>query len=54
MVTVLSAMPWASVVKLVAMENTDTTVLAIQTIHQTTMGRRSRGNRSSAAASSRA
>ncbi len=52
MVTVLSAMPWASVVKLVAIENPDTTVLASQTSHHTTIGRRSQVNRSSTAANS--
>ena len=51
-VTVLSAMPWASRVKLVAIENTETSVLKIQTHHHVTMVARSRLSRPSAPASS--
>ena len=45
--TVLSAMPWASLVKLVAIENTETSVLKHQTHHHTTMVVRSQVSRPS-------
>src|SRR6476661_6691722 len=51
-VTVLSAMPCGSWVKLVAIENTDTAVLKIHTIHHTTIGLRSHFSRSSTSANS--
>jgi len=51
-VTVLSAMPCGSWVKLVAIENTDTAVLKIHTIHHTTIGLRSHVSRSSTSANS--
>src|SRR5262245_52389765 len=51
-VTVLSAMPCGSCVKLVAIENTDTAVLKSQTSHQTTIGLRSHVSRSSTRANS--
>src|SRR5215212_4146857 len=51
-VTVLSAIPWASVVKLVAIANTDTAVDSTHTAHQTVIGLRSRAAASSTSASS--
>src|SRR6185369_16307936 len=51
-VTVLSAMHWASLVKLVAIENVDSTVLKNQAIHHGTIGRRSCDIRFSTVASS--
>src|ERR1700754_187942 len=51
-VTVLSAMPCESCVKLVAIENTDTAVLKSQTSHHTTIGLRSHVSRSSTRANS--